>query len=330
LPANLSNEGWRTYQKKFAYGLLLEGVTGGTTVPARLKLLVAETCGIHCGGQLSHLPINCASGKNRRQRYHTSPQYCSNLILGPPGPTCRTSATCALAFAQKTRPELFFLLPYFSKTFHNRFQIMVYDWIPLTRYKLLHASEDSESSGNSRAHCMEWLAFRRVRTALIAVALLTVVFIFYRLLDLSPHIRSVGEATPHTPTPDTSSKIQWNHFAYVQYVTNANYLCNSLMILEALHRAGTRADRIIMYPRDWHVSNKDETDASDQSKLLAKARDVYRTKLVPIQVQTFAKGDPTWKDSYTKLLAFNQTQYKRLISLDSDATVQDVGVPDIW
>lgn len=29
----------------------------------------------------------------------------------------------------------------------------------------------------------------------------------------------------------------------------------------------------------------------------------------------------TWADSYTKLLAFNQTQYSRLLSLDSDSTV---------
>jgi len=29
----------------------------------------------------------------------------------------------------------------------------------------------------------------------------------------------------------------------------------------------------------------------------------------------------TWSDSYTKLLAFNQTQYDRVLSLDSDSTV---------
>jgi len=30
---------------------------------------------------------------------------------------------------------------------------------------------------------------------------------------------------------------------------------------------------------------------------------------------------PNWSDSYTKLLAFNQTQYKRLLVLDSDSTI---------
>ncbi|KAF2715585.1 glycosyltransferase family 8 protein [Pleomassaria siparia CBS 279.74] len=76
------------------------------------------------------------------------------------------------------------------------------------------------------------------------------------------------------------------------------------MIFESLHRLQAEADLLIMYP------------------LLAQARDLYKAKLVPIQVKTFRNGhDPTWQDSYTKLLAFNQTQYKRVISLDSDATV---------
>lgn len=32
----------------------------------------------------------------------------------------------------------------------------------------------------------------------------------------------------------------------------------------------------------------------------------------------------TWAESYTKLLAFNQTQYARVLSLDSDATLFQV------
>lgn len=32
-------------------------------------------------------------------------------------------------------------------------------------------------------------------------------------------------------------------------------------------------------------------------------------------------ADTTWNDSYTKLLAFNQTQYDRVLSLDSDSVV---------
>ena len=35
----------------------------------------------------------------------------------------------------------------------------------------------------------------------------------------------------------------------------------------------------------------------------------------------------TWAESYTKLLAFNQTQYDRVLSLDSDSTVLQVRRP---
>lgn len=117
--------------------------------------------------------------------------------------------------------------------------------------------------------------------------------------------------------------IDWSVFAYVQYVTNSNYLCNSLMIFEALHRIGTKAERIMLYPQQWKVP-KGKPEAEEE-RFLLQARDRYKVKLVLIQVVTYEdRGDETWKDSYTKLLAFNQTQYKRVISLDSDAIVKQV------
>lgn len=117
--------------------------------------------------------------------------------------------------------------------------------------------------------------------------------------------------------------IDWSVFAYVQYVTNSNYLCNSLMIFETLHRIGTKAERIMLYPQQWKVP-KGKPEAEEE-RFLLQARDRYKVKLVPIQVVTYEdRGDETWKDSYTKLLAFNQTQYKRVISLDSDAIVKQV------
>lgn len=119
--------------------------------------------------------------------------------------------------------------------------------------------------------------------------------------------------------PDTRIEADWSRFAYAQYVTDKNYLCNSLMIFEALQRLGSRAERLMMYPEQWSL----ESDSSE-SILLRKARDDYNVKLVPIHVQHFS-GEATWGDSFTKLLAFNQTQYERVISLDSDANVLQVG-----
>jgi alpha-N-acetylglucosamine transferase len=126
--------------------------------------------------------------------------------------------------------------------------------------------------------------------------------------------------------PATSS-VHWSDFAYAQYVTNPSDLCNSLMVLEALRRHGTKADLLMLYPRGWELPAGNGSDSTYESKLLVQARDSYRTILSPIQVKNFKnEDDPTWQDSYTKLFAWNQTQYKRIISLSSDSTILNVSV----
>jgi hypothetical protein len=114
------------------------------------------------------------------------------------------------------------------------------------------------------------------------------------------------------------SYVDWAKYAYTQYVTNSIYLCNSLMVFESLHRLGSEAERLMMYPEEWSI----EAESSD-AWLLRRARDEYDVKLQPVQIQRL-EGDIIWGESFTKLLAFNQTQYKRVISLDSDANVLQV------
>ncbi|KAK2625081.1 hypothetical protein QTJ16_005450 [Diplocarpon rosae] len=90
------------------------------------------------------------------------------------------------------------------------------------------------------------------------------------------------------------------------------------MLFETLHRLGSKADRLMMYPASMHP---DPASPSKESQLLLKAQQQFNAKLMPIEIQHRSEGDPTWADSYTKLLAFNQTQYERVLSLDSDSTV---------
>ncbi|KAL1303224.1 hypothetical protein AAFC00_006641 [Neodothiora populina] len=89
------------------------------------------------------------------------------------------------------------------------------------------------------------------------------------------------------------------------------------MVFERLHTFGSKAERVIMYPKDWRIG---EADPSTEARLLLKAQNEYHVHLVPVHVQHL-EGDATWADSFTKLLAFNQTQYDRVISLDSDGTL---------
>ena len=78
----------------------------------------------------------------------------------------------------------------------------------------------------------------------------------------------------------TRKGTEWSQFAYVQYVTNLPYLCNSIMLFERLHSLGCKPDRLMMYPSGFPLD-----DDSTESRLLKKARDEYSVKLKPINVQ---------------------------------------------
>ncbi|KAJ5867883.1 hypothetical protein N7534_002436 [Penicillium rubens] len=113
-------------------------------------------------------------------------------------------------------------------------------------------------------------------------------------------------------------QVNWSRFAYIQYATDRSYLCNSVMLFETLHRLGSKADRMLMYPSEWPIS---EDGDSSESRMLHYARDHYGVKLKPIEIQMRPGSDVGWSKSYTKLLAFNLTDYDRVLHLDSDATV---------
>lgn len=195
----------------------------------------------------------------------------------------------------------------------------------------LHGSNASSVSDDTFwPRCINWLALRKVRTALLASFALISIFLFLASTT-RVEIPSKFSAAPQSEesSPDTAPSIIWRDFAYVQYVTNENYLCNSLMMLEALHRLKAKADRLMLYPNSWKIPNVKESDLDfknlpETTRLLIHARDKYQAKLMPIEVQSIPRGDSTWRESFTKLLAFNQTQYKRVLSLDSDATLRQV------
>ncbi|PYH44750.1 nucleotide-diphospho-sugar transferase [Aspergillus saccharolyticus JOP 1030-1] len=153
---------------------------------------------------------------------------------------------------------------------------------------------------------------KAVRTVSKVLVCLFVLATLWRLRLNSFHFPSQSVFHAHGST----TNVDWSRFAYTQYVTNTAYLCNSVMLFETLHRLGSRADRLIMYPAEFSTEND-----SVEGKLLRKARDEYGVKLAPIEIQSRDSADSTWAESYTKLLAFNQTQYQRVLSLDSDATL---------
>jgi alpha-N-acetylglucosamine transferase len=164
---------------------------------------------------------------------------------------------------------------------------------------------------------------QNVPARLYLAALLILTFVAVSIHQFSPfRTQSYDSILDPLPSLIAVSGVDWTAYAYTQYVTNEDYLCNSLMIFESLQRLGSRSDRVMMYPESLLPNPTQKEGTNHAERLLVKARDVYSVKLVPVTVQARSGvGDTTWAESYTKLLAFNQTAYKRVINVDSDSTI---------
>lgn len=203
-------------------------------------------------------------------------------------------------------------------------------------HNTMTASERNKlhSGQNVQARLSAVMKSRRIRMIFPGFFLLCLMMYSLSPFSSDGHIFHVSERVYETSkngtfhanvyTDHTHKEMDWSLFAYVQYVTNPTYLCNSLMMLESLNRLGTKADLVMLYPKQWKVPSSPETAESVESAQLARARDEYGAKLVPIEIQSYDAGESIWADSFTKLLLFNQTQYKRVIYLDSDGTLRKV------
>ncbi|GKT71023.1 glucose N-acetyltransferase [Colletotrichum tofieldiae] len=196
-------------------------------------------------------------------------------------------------------------------------------------YAKVPASDETSSSlslAKDRLTFGELVASRRFRWLTGAVFGILLFIVVFSNSDRFSTIRTSSSpaqnGTQIVNYPMTDQKdADWSRFAYIQYATDALYLCNSVMFFERLEQLQSKPDRVLLYPSkmlDPHATGGE----SDEAKLLILARDIYKVKLVPITVQHRQGHDPTWAESFTKLLSFNQTQYQRTLSIDSDSTLQ--------
>lgn len=121
---------------------------------------------------------------------------------------------------------------------------------------------------------------RRSRFSLFVV--LSILAILYYIIKYHHHL------FPPTHNPSLRYKsVDWRLFAYSQYATDSDYLCNSVMVFEALDRLGSKADRILMYPEEWDYKNA--SIPNRDRELLIKARNWYGAKLLPVDVKRFER-----------------------------------------
>ncbi|PWY80493.1 nucleotide-diphospho-sugar transferase [Aspergillus heteromorphus CBS 117.55] len=131
------------------------------------------------------------------------------------------------------------------------------------------------------------------------------------------------EKPPPPPLPHIDfDRVDWSRYAYSQYATSSPYLCNALIVFDTLQRLGSRAQRVLFYPENWDVLVDDTRDRDSQ--LLTMAQEKYNALLVPIDVQMVKAGsgpNESWDKSISKLLAFGETEFDRVIHIDSDVSV---------
>ncbi|KAI9157882.1 Glucose N-acetyltransferase 1 [Paramyrothecium foliicola] len=105
-------------------------------------------------------------------------------------------------------------------------------------------------------------------------------------------------------------------FAYAQYATNLNYLCNAVINFRLLKRYGAQHDLVLIHPKQWSEGNSPEARAlatvrKNHPEIILSGFDVVSTR----------KGDATWADSLTKFHSFALTNWTRVLAFDSDSLV---------
>jgi len=118
---------------------------------------------------------------------------------------------------------------------------------------------------------------RRVRTWVILA--LFIMFMMWRRREKQP-----PSLAPHIHYDE----VDWSRFAYTTYATSETYLCNAVMVFEALQRFGSRAERVLFYPQEWDLVVENEFDRISQ--LLVMAKDEYKVLLRPVIIEGIQTG----------------------------------------
>lgn len=128
-------------------------------------------------------------------------------------------------------------------------------------------------------------------------------------------------------TRPRETAVDWHSFAYSLYATDPHSLCNAVLVFDSLKRLGSRADRVLFYPKEWDTFIASNTDRTSQ--LLNIAQKEYNVNLLPVgllgqdgaTVAGTMETESSWDSSITKLRAFELTTYDRVMHLDADLTL---------
>ncbi|CAB4252653.1 similar to Saccharomyces cerevisiae YOR320C GNT1 N-acetylglucosaminyltransferase capable of modification of N-linked glycans in the Golgi apparatus [Maudiozyma barnettii] len=119
--------------------------------------------------------------------------------------------------------------------------------------------------------------------------------------------------------------VNWSKYAYINYVTDSAYLCNTLIIFDDLkNKFKTEAKLVLLISRDL-LDPETSGDIEHIKYQLHKIQSLDENQVVIKYIENIVKPDDytPWNESLTKLLVFNETDYDRIIYLDNDALLRN-------
>lgn len=172
---------------------------------------------------------------------------------------------------------------------------------------------------------------RRIRRKLLTKRCYPIVFFlttaFILLFYYFHHVHTPDEiiSLPQYTTNINNPEINWRKVAHVQYVVSPEDLCKAIMLFSQLKEASSLASRVLIYPSDWHLIL--DTDKSEKSKeshisrVLKYAADEFSVLLSPIDTLRGDNSRTIWRQPLSKFLAYNLTEYDRVIVLGTESIV---------
>ena len=119
-----------------------------------------------------------------------------------------------------------------------------------------------------------------------------------------------------TITVDDPS-IDWTKLAFVQHVTSPEDICKAIMLFSELKEVSSLASRVLYYPDYWKIDSKKNKESKYRhtvGQVLRYAAEEFSVILRPTSKEHFS-------DTGNKFLAYNLTEYERVIVLGLDTIV---------
>lgn len=141
--------------------------------------------------------------------------------------------------------------------------------------------------------------------------------------NLSAHLRIIPEqflnqwATLH-------SHVQDEKYAYVQYATTYGHINLAILNGIDLRKVGTKADIVVI------IDEKLQTFDHDQWNKVYNLAQTHGIKLKPYDVITSDVTDDVWRNLFTKLYAFDMTEYSRVVYFDGDLMIMDSNMDELF